>query len=80
MRWLDGPSIRALEPDVAGVAALLSPTTAIVDFPAIARAFAGDVLSSGGQILTSTPVTAVRRHGDGVHVITPSRTQRCRGW
>jgi L-2-hydroxyglutarate oxidase LhgO len=75
VRWLDGPSIRALEPDVAGVAALLSPTTAIVDFPAIARAFAGDVISSGGQILTSTPVTAVRRHGDGVHVITPSRTQ-----
>ena len=38
VRWLDGPDIRALEPDVAGVAALLSPTTAIVDFPAIARA------------------------------------------
>ena len=75
VRWLDAPSIRALEPDVAGVAALLSPTTAIVDFPAIARAFAGDVTSSGGQILTSTPVTAVRRHGDGVQVITPSGTQ-----
>ena len=75
VRWLGGPAIRALEPDVVGVAALLSPTTAIVDFPAIARAFAGDVISSGGQILTSTPVTAVRCHGDSVHVITPSRTQ-----
>ncbi len=31
VRWLDGPDIRALEPDVAGVAALLSPTTAIAD-------------------------------------------------
>jgi L-2-hydroxyglutarate oxidase LhgO len=74
VRWLDGPAIRALEPDVAGVAALLSPTTAIVDFPAIAGAFAGDVTSSGGQIHTSTPVTAVRRHGDGVQVITPGGT------
>ena len=48
MRWLDGADIRALEPDVAGVAALLSPTTAIVDFPAIARAFADDVTAAGG--------------------------------
>jgi len=74
VRWLDGPAIRALEPDVAGVAALLSPTTAIVDFPAIARAFAADVTERGGQILTGTPVTAVRRHGDGVHVSTPAGT------
>jgi L-2-hydroxyglutarate oxidase LhgO len=74
VRWLDGPAIRALEPDVAGAAALLSPTTAIVDYPAIARAFAADVTSSGGQVLTSAPVTEVRRHGDGVQVVTPGGT------
>jgi L-2-hydroxyglutarate oxidase LhgO len=76
VRWLDGPAIRALEPDVAGVAALLSPTTAIVDFPAIARAFAEDVTAADGLVLTSTPVTAVRHHGDhrGVLVTTPGRT------
>ena len=48
MRWLYGADIRELEPDVAGVAALLSPTTAIVDYPAIARAFADDVTAAGG--------------------------------
>jgi L-2-hydroxyglutarate oxidase LhgO len=74
VRWLDGPAIRALEPDVAGVAALLSPTTAIVDYRAIARAFADDVSQAGGQVLTSAPVTAVRRHRDGVQVITPHGT------
>ena len=74
VRWFDGPDIRALEPDVAGVAALLSPTTAIVDFPAIARAFAEDVTAADGQVLTRTPVTAVRRHGDGMQVITPGTT------
>jgi len=74
VRWLDGPDIRALEPDVAGIAALLSPTTAIVDFPAIARAFAEDVTSAGGQMLTGAPVTAVRRRGDGVQVSTPAGT------
>ena len=74
VRWLDGPDIRALEPDVAGVAALLSPTTAIVDFPAIARAYAEDVTAAGGQILTKSPVSTISRHGEGVHVVTPGGT------
>jgi L-2-hydroxyglutarate oxidase LhgO len=74
VRWLDGADIRALEPDVAGVAALLSPTTAIVDYPAIARSFAGDVTAAGGQVLTSTPVTGLSRAGDGVQVITKDGT------
>jgi L-2-hydroxyglutarate oxidase LhgO len=74
VRWLDGPDIRALEPDVAGVAALLSPTTAVVDFPAIARAYAGDVTAAGGQILMNSAVTGVRRQDDGVQVVTPGGT------
>jgi L-2-hydroxyglutarate oxidase LhgO len=61
VRWLAGAELREMEPDVAGVAALLSPTTAIVDYPAIARSFASDVTAAGGQVLTGTPVTSVRR-------------------
>ena len=77
LRWLDAAALRELEPDVAGVAALLSPTTAIVDYPAIARSFAADVDAAGGQVLTSTPVTAVRRHGeDRVDVDTPGGSHR----
>ncbi|HEY7260286.1 MAG TPA: L-2-hydroxyglutarate oxidase [Trebonia sp.] len=72
IRWLDGAELREMEPEVAGVAALLSPTTAITDFPAIARSFAGDVARHGGRVLTSTPVTGVRRHGeDRVEADTP---------
>ena len=51
VQWLTGAELRELEPDVAGVAALLSPTTAIVDYPAIARSFAADVTAAGGQVL-----------------------------
>ena len=61
VRWLDAAGIRELEPEITGQAALLSPTTAIVDYPAIARSFAGDVESHGGQVLTGTPVTGVHR-------------------
>jgi (S)-2-hydroxyglutarate dehydrogenase len=64
LRWLDGPAIRELEPDIAGQAALLSPTTAITDYPAIARCLAGDVTVAGGLVLTSTPVSRVHRRGD----------------
>jgi L-2-hydroxyglutarate oxidase LhgO len=77
MRWLNAAELREMEPDVAGVAALLSPTTAIVDYPAIARAFADDVVRHGGQVLTGTAVTGVRRRaGEGVHAITAGGTHR----
>jgi L-2-hydroxyglutarate oxidase LhgO len=75
IRWLSGAELRDMEPDVAGVAALLSPTTAIVDYPAIARSFAADVTAAGGQVLTSTRVTALRvTGGDGVDVETTARS------
>ena len=72
----DAAEIRELEPEITGEAALLSPTTAIVDYPAIARSFAYDVTGLGGQVLTGTPVTGVHRHGDGVEVSTPTGPHR----
>jgi L-2-hydroxyglutarate oxidase LhgO len=77
VRWLDAAAIRELEPDIAGQAALLSPSTAIVDYPAIARSFAGDITRVGGQVLTGTPVSGVRRRSDGeVEVSTPGAAHR----
>lgn len=73
VRWLDRGQITELEPGVTGEAALLSPTTAITDYPAIARSYAADVQAAGGQVLTGTPVTAIRRRGDGlVEADTPA--------
>jgi L-2-hydroxyglutarate oxidase LhgO len=70
IRWLEALELREMEPDVAGVAALLSPTTAIVDYPAITRAFGDDVTKDGGRILLSTPVTGIARSaGGGVTVL-----------
>ena len=60
VRWLDAAEIRELEPEITGEAALLSPTTAIVDYPAIARSFADDVTELAGRVLTGTPVTGVQ--------------------
>ncbi|EFC84274.1 L-2-hydroxyglutarate oxidase [Parafrankia sp. EUN1f] len=75
IRWLDQAGLRELEPNVTGVAALHSPTTAIVDYPAIARAMADDVVAAGGQILLATTVTGIRPAGaDAVTVTASSRT------
>jgi L-2-hydroxyglutarate oxidase LhgO len=71
VRWLSGAELRELEPEVAGVAALLSPSTAITDYPAVARSFAADVTAAGGEVRTSTPVTGLRVRGETVEVDTP---------
>lgn len=77
LRWLEGGEIRELEPDVAGQAALLSPTTAITDYIGIANAYADDIKAAGGLVLTSTPVAGITRRGDErVDVDTPSGAHR----
>ena len=49
LRRVDGDGLRALEPAAAGIAALHSPHTGIVDFAAVARAYADDVRAAGGD-------------------------------
>jgi (S)-2-hydroxyglutarate dehydrogenase len=63
VRWLDAAGLREIEPTVAGVAALHSPTTAIADYRGVARALAGEIRGHGGTVLFDAPVTAIRRDG-----------------
>ncbi len=59
-----GPErLRELESAVRGVAALHSPHTAIVDYPAVARAYAADVEAAGGSIALGCAVERI--DGDG---------------
>jgi L-2-hydroxyglutarate oxidase LhgO len=59
LRRLDAAELRELEPHVTGVAALHSPTTAIVDYRAVARALAADVRAAGGTVRLGAAVSAV---------------------
>ena len=47
LRWLGPAELAGIEPHVRGVAALHSPSTAITDYRAIARALAGDLEGAG---------------------------------
>jgi len=52
LRRLTAGEIAEVEPHCRGVAALHSPNTGIVDFGAVARAYAGDVRAGGGAVAT----------------------------
>ncbi|HYF50626.1 MAG TPA: L-2-hydroxyglutarate oxidase [Planctomycetota bacterium] len=75
-----GPEqLRELEPYAAGLRGLHVPGTGIVDFGAVARKMAELIRNAGGRIDTGTHVTALRRTGDGLVVLTnkgeyPTRT------
>lgn len=59
VRRLDGDGLRAIEPHAAGIAALHSPATGIVDFGAVCRRLAADVAAAGGELRCGWQVAAV---------------------
>ena len=60
VRLLETSAFRRLEPHVRGIAALHSPATGIVDFAAVARAYAEDLAEAGGTIATGCELSGVR--------------------
>lgn len=71
LRRLRAGEIAEVEPHVTGVAALHSPRTAIVDFVAVARALADDVVARGGTVRLGTPVTGLRTVDSRVRLTVP---------
>jgi 2-hydroxyglutarate dehydrogenase len=59
LRRIGRDELAEIEPHAAGVAALHSPQTGIVDFAQVASAYAGDVEAVGGTITTGCEVTGV---------------------
>jgi (S)-2-hydroxyglutarate dehydrogenase len=60
LRRLDAAGIERIEPHARGVAALHSEGSGVVDFSAVARAYATDVLEAGGEIICGCEVQRVR--------------------
>ena len=65
-----GPDeIAAIEPAARGLSALHSPNTGMVDFGAVAAAYADDVRAHGGEIRTGAAVRALVERDDGVELV-----------
>jgi L-2-hydroxyglutarate oxidase LhgO len=56
LEWLDAAAASALEPAVRCTAALLSPSSGIIDSHAYMLALQGDIESHGGQVVLNTRV------------------------
>jgi L-2-hydroxyglutarate oxidase len=65
LAWLSPDQMREIEPHVAGVAAVRIPEEGIVDYPAVCRMLQNLIVASGGEVLTGTAVTELRRTRGG---------------
>jgi L-2-hydroxyglutarate oxidase len=74
-----GPEeLREIEPHAAGLRALRVASTGIIDFPAVARAYADEVRKHGGEIRTGARVLGIRRDGADWVVETTAGAERAR--
>jgi L-2-hydroxyglutarate oxidase LhgO len=67
----DVARMHEIEPHIAGVAAVHSPHTAVVDYATITEAMAQDVRAAGGVIRLGHEVTGIRLEAGRVRVTTP---------
>jgi L-2-hydroxyglutarate oxidase LhgO len=70
VQWLDAAEAKRLEPALRCTAALLSPTTGIVDSHGFMLALQGDLEHAGGMVALGSPVdSAVLGRGGEPHVV-----------
>jgi L-2-hydroxyglutarate oxidase len=72
VRVIDRAELHELEPHVAGIAALHSPTTAIVDYVGVTEQLAADARAAGATIRTGFEVAGLRSTGGEVVVTSAS--------
>ena len=74
---LVGPGqLREIEPAVAGVRALHSPATGVVDFAAVTRRLAALVTEAGARVRRGVEVSGLRHTASGVEVVTQLGPER----
>lgn len=71
LQLLDAAGLRRVEPHAAGVAALHSPATGIVDYREVARRMARLLVERGVRLVTGAPVTAVGSAAGRLEAVTP---------
>lgn len=78
VEWVDAGTLRKLEPNLAGQAALLVTSSGIVDYGRIVRRMAELVRARGGVIETGARVEAIEESGGYVDIGADQRRWRAR--
>ncbi len=68
LEYLDARAARRLEPDLAVVGALLSPSSGIIDSHALMLALLGTAEANGAQLVTHTTIDRTMRRANGWEV------------
>jgi L-2-hydroxyglutarate oxidase LhgO len=76
LRRLSAAEARALEPEVACVAAYLSPSTGVIDSHALMLAIEGHLTAQGGAVVLNTDVTGLEHGDEGFRIETSSAGER----
>ena len=74
LRMVDREEIKDIEPYSAGVKAILSPNTGIIDYFEVSQAYATRMRENGGDLLTNVEVISMEIRDNLVYVNTTSGT------
>ena len=74
LKMITGDEAQAMEPAVRATAAILSPSTGIVDSHSLMLSYQGEAEGAGAMFAFHTPVTGGAIEGNGVRVETPDYT------
>ena len=69
LEWLSATAAQRLEPALHCVAALLSPSTGIVDSHGLMLALQGEAEAAGAMVVLRTPLLSGRVHDDGFDLV-----------
>jgi L-2-hydroxyglutarate oxidase len=78
LRRLDPAGLRELEPHADGIAGLFVAETGIVDYRAVAAAYAAKVEAAGGRVVLNAAVLGCRPEAGGMTLATRAGDVRCR--
>lgn len=71
VRKITREELREFEPHAAGIAAIHSPNTAIVDYKLVAEKMRAEIEQQGGTVQTNARVIRIETRGDANVIITP---------
>ena len=74
LRMVDREEIKDIEPYSAGVKAILSPNTGIIDYFEVSQAYATRMRENGGALLTNVEVISMDNRDNLVYINTTSGT------
>jgi L-2-hydroxyglutarate oxidase LhgO len=76
LEMVDAARLREIEPYAAGIKAIWSPATGIIDYRLVALSYAADILKMGGEIITGNEVVSLASWGEKTVISSRTRTRR----